>query len=1208
MSKNPKIEVTASSGNVFADLGLPEPQEELLKAQLAHRIHRAIKRRRLTQVAAAALMGIDQPKVSALLNGRLTNFSSERLMRLLAALGEGVDISVIPAEPGREKGQVQVARQNQGPARIANPSTLRFDDPRQARTHRRLGLVGAGPQAFYRDAVRLINGPIVESTSHLVGHLLREIESALRDVLEPIAHYESQIKKGTRDTHEQEVRIILRNLDIDDTDGPGAAWLDIARTGLHSLAHRRSLGQPRPFDINVREIWDDVEGILDVVLERFESRYLDLHAEIDRLLSKVAPSENDLKYLENHLPNNPVTRFYFFGTLKNAGWLRPLYEHGFFSEPPIAVRDEAAGTISFPQWPVIPYLERMAIVREQQSLIVDILLNVPEIDNPTVYEGLLAVALKLPASRAVHLVDRATVWLGQPLFGLSIERAGELAARLALAGRKSRAFDLLVSALDPVRASLRGAGNRNSLENHAYGQIVQKHLPVLTTRWPMEALKLLTGLLTKALQQEQQTSSAAVESHLWRRTVASATPWRRHEVIDMLVDAVRDCAVGIARNNSRQLPIVHRLLSRHRFSIFRRIALHALAANPTAAKKDVERYLRSRELFDSWTREPEYVQLLSVAFAHLPERAKKQILKWIEAGPSLEHVENRSEVDLQAIKANWQRSRLIPLRGQLPATWETRLEDLGGPYKDNDPEGDGPYVAWVGPRAPRTSEELRALTTEELVEFLHAWRPRSGWREASPEGLGRTLTKFVSETPETVAATGRLFRGLAPTYVRSILRGFEEALKNARPFAWPQVLDLCEWAISQPRFDEDEKTDRGQDPGWSWTRSAVASLIAKGVTSESNEVAYELRDHVWRILEPITWDPDPSPKRDADSSSKDAYDLAINSVRGEALIAVVRYAVWVESHMRQTQHSVTGMPAMPEVRSTLLEHLNVAREPSPAIRAVFGEAFPTLHWVDPLWTTDQVEAIFPTSADKAHLREAAWAAYLRFRYPYNDLFPSLRRLYEASVDALDPASVTQASIDSVESHLGSHIMSFYWSGLDATETLARKYFERAGTELRGAALEFIGRSLEATQDDIPAAALERLRALWEWWFENAPGLSKDIEAFGWWLASGRFASHWSIPQAIRVLKAGYSLEPDHMVVKYLITLAKERPADAARILDGIWEHVSDEWSIYGWRDEAREVLQTALRSADKEAVQIARALINKLAARGHLEFRDLLPA
>lgn len=89
MSKKQELEtpVTPSSGNVFADLGFAEPEEELAKAQLASHIRRIIRRRRLTQVAAAALMGIDPPKMSALLNGRLASFSTDRLMRLLTALG-----------------------------------------------------------------------------------------------------------------------------------------------------------------------------------------------------------------------------------------------------------------------------------------------------------------------------------------------------------------------------------------------------------------------------------------------------------------------------------------------------------------------------------------------------------------------------------------------------------------------------------------------------------------------------------------------------------------------------------------------------------------------------------------------------------------------------------------------------------------------------------------------------------------------------------------------------------------------------------------------------------------------------------------------------------------------------------------------------------------------------------------------------------------
>ncbi len=106
------IPVTESSGNVFADMGLPDAEDELTKAQLASHIRYAIKHRHLTQAAAAALLGIDQPKVSALLNGRLANFSCERLMRLLTALGQDVDIMVRAKPHGRPRGRIRVLGEN----------------------------------------------------------------------------------------------------------------------------------------------------------------------------------------------------------------------------------------------------------------------------------------------------------------------------------------------------------------------------------------------------------------------------------------------------------------------------------------------------------------------------------------------------------------------------------------------------------------------------------------------------------------------------------------------------------------------------------------------------------------------------------------------------------------------------------------------------------------------------------------------------------------------------------------------------------------------------------------------------------------------------------------------------------------------------------------------------------------------------------------
>ncbi len=97
--RTPEDSVTEGSGNVFADLGLKDADTLMAKSVLAIHIKRVIKARRLTQAQAAEILGLDQPKVSAIIGGRLEGFSTERLMRFLNTLGCDVKISVSRPHP-----------------------------------------------------------------------------------------------------------------------------------------------------------------------------------------------------------------------------------------------------------------------------------------------------------------------------------------------------------------------------------------------------------------------------------------------------------------------------------------------------------------------------------------------------------------------------------------------------------------------------------------------------------------------------------------------------------------------------------------------------------------------------------------------------------------------------------------------------------------------------------------------------------------------------------------------------------------------------------------------------------------------------------------------------------------------------------------------------------------------------------------------------
>jgi predicted XRE-type DNA-binding protein len=95
-AKKAAIKLTPSSGNVFADLGIDNPEESLVKAELAFKINSLIKEKGLTQKKAAEILGVDQPKISALTRGRVEGFSIERLFKFLIILGLDVEIVLKP--------------------------------------------------------------------------------------------------------------------------------------------------------------------------------------------------------------------------------------------------------------------------------------------------------------------------------------------------------------------------------------------------------------------------------------------------------------------------------------------------------------------------------------------------------------------------------------------------------------------------------------------------------------------------------------------------------------------------------------------------------------------------------------------------------------------------------------------------------------------------------------------------------------------------------------------------------------------------------------------------------------------------------------------------------------------------------------------------------------------------------------------------------
>jgi hypothetical protein len=378
------------------------------------------------------------------------------------------------------------------------------------------------------------------------------------------------------------------------------------------------------------------------------------------------------------------------------------------------------------------------------------------------------------------------------------------------------------------------------------------------------------------------------------------------------------------------------------------------------------------------------------------------------------------------------------------------------------------------------------------------------------------------------------------------------------------------------------------------------------------------------VLRSITDDPEPTPEYEAryGGSNTDPATLSINTTRGEAMHAVVRYALWVRRHIEKApdgkERVARGFDEMPEVGEVLDVHLDPKRDSALAIRAVYGQWFPWLVLLDREWAATSLLKIFPPEESLRDLRDAAWEAYVIFCSPYDSVFDVLRDEYGRSVERIGAGGVQRRRMANPEESLAEHLMILYGQGklaLDEPDGLLTRFYTKASDKLCGQAFSVEGQRLCDTQEAVPREILNRLKVLWERRLAAAKAATRpsahaaELSAFGWWFASAKFDDvddSWAMTQLTEVLKLVGKVDVDRRVAERLAVLAADMPRQAVECLSRMVEGDKEGLRILSWRQHARTILAKAIQSDNAEAQEAATTLVHRLGARGYLEFRDLL--
>ncbi len=907
--------------------------------------------------------------------------------------------------------------------------------------------------------------------------------------------------------------------------------------------------------------------------------------------------------------SNAVNYEHFFADLDDPGWLDFLAKEKFFTEPPPPETGE--DWVRYPGWPESAYLARVAAATPER--VAAIAEAIPATDNERVMVDLAEIAAELPAAPAARIAERLRGWIAARRLHLNLpDAAAALISHLSGLGEVDAALGLASEILHLEGEERPGVLEARTepvgrVDRWNYGRVLEVTTPALLAADPEGALGLIFDLLERAVVLEAGEDGGDY-TRIVRPSIAEHAQNHDHGLVDVLVVAAREATLAAATNDEARAAALAALAARDR-PIFSRLALHLITECGSVAEAFAA--LHDREAAGSVDLWHEYAELLGRRFADLDAGQREALLRLLSS-EELEPFEEESAEEAKR-RCRWHLlERLAMISTQLVGPWAETYEGLVSEFGEPDHPAFLSYMtSFTGPSSPLGAAELAELGPEGTLDALATWEPIGGFEGPTPEGLGRVLEEAVKADPRPYAALSPRFEALDATYVRSLISGLAGALREERGFEWSGVLGLCAWVLNQTFDPEAQPADRDRDPGFGWSRRAIADLLAQGLAEGSVEAPIAERERIFGLIAVLTEDPNPTPEHEEryGGSNMDPSTLALNTTRGETMNALVRYCLWVARN--EPADAQAGLSSAPEGRELLERHLDPGHDPSLAIRSIYGRWWASLFNLDREWLAAHMAEIFPATPEEAALFAAAFDAFLAFTYPWPGGFDLLEEPYRVGAERAGEEPRSRTMHGDPRTRLGNHLIALRAYGTIDTEPggILDTFWSNAPAEVRGAVVRNAGWTVERTENPDPEVFV-RLAETWEWIASREEGedAGEVLDGFGAWLPAPNLDPAWLLQQALAVLGRGIPLDPDFSAYGALPRLAETDPRSALAVLRGMVETERNRWTPLGSREQIRELLALTLGDPDPVVRAEAQHMVDRLIGIGLRDLRDLAEA
>ena len=956
------------------------------------------------------------------------------------------------------------------------------------------------------------------------------------------------------------------------------------------------------------------------------------------------------------LVRKETSRQYFFSRLKNPLWLQSLVERGYFQSPP-NVRYFDDGYIQFPSWPQLQYLKNIS--RDVPDEVINLILDLPKVDNSSVYSEILEIALQLHGEQSVKLKSKIVESIDIDHQFLP-HRYGDLLAYWTSENQTSAALELskilIEFAPDPQSKTKEKRRRKNSadfgtfyetslkpspqIDSLGYREIMSKGVRPLAEEEPYQVACLLidaTADMIRLRMHQEELNQGVDSSEIW---------YERFHELDIgyedpdktLVHTLIFACKQVYEKSPDLVVDLDKVLRNQQWKVFKRLRQHLYAQYPNEQTKPWIRELILRhEGYDRWEHRYEFQRMIQKACKYfgaslLTKTERAQIFDTIRRGPSKANYqawvvewlgEDFTEERFQQRQRGFHRKQFKPFEPVLFGEYATYFQELEDNATDPISDEDYPPIKTIGGpvsnRSPRPPENLAKLTDEELLSYINEWDKKEFFSEGDLfveidiEGLARAFQTVFKESIIPDANRLRFWmenreKIERPIYVRIMINVMQVEVKEKNFDRLNEWLTFSEWVLSHPDQDDYGLSEESREkPNWHNPRRAVGDLIEVGL-EEDVDVPISAREQLAKLLEMLCTQFDSWLDRGKQVflDQNDPYAEGINNTRSRALEMVIRYGIWLRRH-----DSVSEVPEM----TTILEKRFASGTKYPLTLpeyAILGRSYPWIFHLNKAWAAEHKSDFFPQYKSPEWL--AAFGSLVCYNRPFKPTFEILRDDFGFALQHLADFKKRDTPGKEPIDILGQHLFQYYlWEMYSLRESikendgcaLLEQFYQRTDEDQERWAnlFNYVGRILRSTSEQLDKNLKDRIIVFFDWRFEVKE--PTELQQFTFWLAAECLDAAWRLNAYSKTLDV---CKPDGVsIAMQMDTLCELLPDHTAKVLECFTKLTdrSGDNNIYIQTEEAKTILKAGLESSGESVRQNAERARENLLREGRFDLLDL---